>query len=91
MADSIGEIEAMIQDHHKVTPSRVNPQSLVESFRQADWIDVSLGLRTFGLSRRFIATVCETFPNAGFHRRLVQLTIHRFWGHPLTPLPMVKW
>ena len=91
MADWIAEIEAMILDHHRVTTSREDPRSLVESFRRADWIDVSLGLRRFGLSRRFIATVCETFPNAGFHRRLVQLTIHRFWRHPLTPLPMVKW
>src|SRR5712664_4512657 len=37
MADWIPEIEAMIVDHHKVTPSRENPQSLVESFRRADW------------------------------------------------------
>ena len=91
MADWIPEIEAMIVDHHKVTPSRANPQLLVESFRRADWIDVSRGLRRFGLPRTFIATVATTWPNAGFHRRLVQLTIDCFWKHPLTPLPMVKW
>jgi hypothetical protein len=91
MADWIPEIEAMIIDHHKLTPSRANPQSLVEPFRRADWIDVSRGLRRFGLPRRFIAAVAATWPNAGFHRRLVQLTIDRFWKHPLTPLPMVKW
>src|SRR5215469_16634767 len=45
MADWIPEIEAMIVDHHKVTPSRADPQSLVESFRRADWIDVSRGLQ----------------------------------------------
>ena len=44
MADWIPEIEAMIVDHHKVTPSRAHPQSLVESFRRADWIDVTRGL-----------------------------------------------
>src|SRR5689334_23625168 len=49
MADCIPEIEAMIVDHHKITPSRANPQSLVESFRRADWIDVSRGVRRFGL------------------------------------------
>jgi HD domain len=91
MADWIPEIEAMIVNHHKVTPSRANPESLVESFRRADWIDVSRGLRRFGLPRTFIAAVAATWPNAGFHRRLVQLTIHRFWRHPLSPLPMVKW
>jgi hypothetical protein len=91
MPDWIPEVEAMIVDHHKITSSRANPQSLVESFRRADWIDVSGGLRTFGLPRAFIAAVAATWPNAGFHRRLVQLTIDRFWKHPLTPLPMVKW
>jgi len=91
MADWIPEIEAMIVDHHKVTPSRANPQLLVESFRRADWIDVTRGLRKFGLPRTFIAAVFARWPNAGFHRRLVELTIDRFRKHPLTPLPMVKW
>ncbi|HEX9382618.1 MAG TPA: HD domain-containing protein [Gemmatimonadaceae bacterium] len=91
LAEWIPEIEAMIVDHHKVTPSHANPQPLVESFRRADWIDVSRGLRRFGLPRTFIAAVATTWPSAGFHRRLVQLTIDRFWKHPLTPLPMVKW
>ena len=105
MADWIPEIEAIIVDHHKVTSSRPDPhpsttargalsgvegQSLVESFRRADWIDVTCGLRRFGLPRPFIAAVRATWPNAGFHRRLVQLTIDRFLRHPLTPLPMVK-
>jgi HD domain len=91
MADWIPEIEAMIVNHHKITPSRANPQSLVESFRRADWIDVTRGLRRFGLPRTFIAAVDAAWPNAGFHRRLAQLTIDRFLKHPLTPLPMVKW
>jgi hypothetical protein len=91
MADWIPEIDAMIGDHHKVTPSRANPQWLVESFRRADWIDVSRGLRRFGLPHTFITAVTTTWPSAGFHRRLVQLTIDRFWKHPLNPLPMVKW
>lgn len=106
MADWIPEIVMMIADHHKVTPSRADlhrstlargalsggeGQSLVESFRRADWIDVSRGLRRFGLPRRLIAEIDATWPNTGFHRRLVELTIHRFWRHPLSPLPMVKW
>jgi hypothetical protein len=91
MADWIPEIEAMIVDHHKVTSSRTDQHSLVESFRRADWIDVSLGLRRFGLSRTFVAAVRTTWPDAGFHRRLVELTLDRWWKHPLNPLPMVKW
>ena len=90
-ADWIPEIEAMIEDHHKVTASGANPELLVESFRRADWIDVTRGLRRFGLPGSFIAGVAATWPDAGFHRRLVQLTIDRWWKHPLNPLPMVKW
>ena len=91
MADWIPDIEAMIVDHHKVTASHANAQSLVEAFRRADWIDVTRGVRRFGLPRTFIAAVDAAWPNAGFHRRLVHLTIDRLLKHPLTPLPMVKW
>src|SRR5882762_5623667 len=60
MAEWIPEVEAMIVDHHKVTTSRANPQLLVESFRRADWIDVTRGLRRFGLPRTFLAGVAAT-------------------------------
>ena len=69
----------------------VEGQSLVEPFRRADWIDVTRGVRRFGLPRMFVAAVAATWPSAGFHRRLVELTIDRWWKHPLNPLPMVKW
>ena len=88
--DWIPEIEAMIVNHHKITSSRLHPTSLVEPFRRADWIDVSRGLRTFGVQRSFIASVFTAWPDAGFHRRLVALTADRFLKHPLTPLPMVR-
>jgi len=84
------EIEGMIADHHKVTQSTAGPDSLVEAFRQADWIDVTGGLRRFGVPRPFIASLFATWPDAGFHWRLVTLTLDRFRSHPLTPLPMVK-
>jgi hypothetical protein len=86
----ISEIEAMISDHHKITPSQADHDSLVEPFRRADWIDVTRGLRTFGLPRPLIRSVFAGWPDAGFHWRLVQLTLERFSKHPLTPLPMVK-
>lgn len=89
-ADWVSEIEAMIVNHHKVTSTRRNRTSLVESFRRADWIDVSRGLRTFGLPRRFITSVFTEWPNGGFHWRLLELTADRFLKHPLNPLPMVR-
>ena len=84
------EIERMIADHHKITPSTADPGSLIEPFRRADWIDVTRGLRGFGIPRPFVARLFATWPSAGFHRRLVTLTLDRFRSHPLTPLPMVR-
>ena len=85
-----GEISSMIREHHKVT-SAGDEGSLVEVFRRADWIDVSLGLRRFGVSRAFVREVRRAFPNCGFHRRLVALTLERLRSHPLSPLPMFRW
>ncbi|WP_236848255.1 HD domain-containing protein [Chlorobaculum limnaeum] len=85
------EIETMIDQHHKVTPWSCNPGWFVEPFRQADWIDVTLGARNFGLPRRFILEIQRRYPNAGFHLALVRLTIGRLKEHPKDPLPMVRW
>jgi hypothetical protein len=84
------EIEGMIANHHKITPSTAAPESLVEAFRRADWIDVTRGRRGFGIPRPFVARLFATWPSAGFHWRLVTLTLNRFRSHPLTPLPMVR-
>jgi len=89
-ANWIPEVEAMIVNHHKITRARADGGSLVEAFRRADWIDVSRGFRQFGLARNFIESLFTNWPSAGFHWRLVELTVDRFRQHPLTPLPMVK-
>src|SRR5262245_41680057 len=88
--DWIAEIERMIADPHMITPSSASPDSLVEPFRRADWIDVTCGLRTFGVPRPFIHSVIARWPSTGFHWRLVTLTLDRLRTHPLSPLPMVK-
>jgi hypothetical protein len=88
--DWTDEIEKMIAYHHKITASTVEPDSLIETFRRADWIDVTLGWRRFGIPRPFVARLFATWPDAGFHWRLVTLTLDRFRRHPLTPLPMVR-
>jgi len=68
-----GEIELMIDQHHKITRARDGRYPLVEVFRKADWIDVSMGLRAFGLSKSDVQSVLEGFPNMGFHKRLLAL------------------
>jgi hypothetical protein len=88
--DWTAEVAQMIADHHKITSSTADPSSLAETFRRADWIDVTGGLRAFGIPRRLVSRLYATWPDAGFHWRLVTLTLERFRHHPLTPLPMVK-
>jgi len=85
------EIEAMIEEHHKVTPWTSNPAWFVEPFRKADWIDVTLGVRNFGLERRFILEIQRRYPNARFHPALARLTFERMKTQPKDPLPMMKW
>jgi hypothetical protein len=84
------EIEAMIEQHHKLRSYKANPDWLVEPFRKADWIDVSRGWLTFGLPSAFVAEVLSKFPNAGFHKRLIDLTWQRIKTHPFSPLPMMR-
>jgi len=85
------EIEAMILDHHKLTPVRVAPSPLVELFRRGDLVDFSLGLVRFGLSKAFIREIVTELPNTGFHRTLVRMTVAWVPRHPLNPAPMFKW
>ena len=85
------EIAAMIAEHHKITACAPHRTALVEAFRQADWIDVSAGLLRHGLPRSFIREVQAAFPDAGFHLRLLQLSLRRALRHPLSPLPMMRW
>jgi len=85
------EIDLMIEQHHKLRPYIDGRYPLVERFRQGDLVDFSLGLITCGVQRDYIQQVQQCFPNAGFHRRLVQLTLGWFPSHPTNPLPVLKW
>jgi hypothetical protein len=84
------EIDAMIDNHHKMRPYRGRHAWIVEPFRRADWIDVSRGRLRFELPAQYVRDVLAEIPNAGFHRRLAALTLHRARVHPFNPLPMVK-
>ena len=80
----------MIFEHHKMSPYRGDARWLVEPFRRADWVDVSRGLITFGLSRGLVREIFTRWPSEGFHKRLVQLELTRLRTHPWNPLPMMR-
>ena len=83
------DVTLMIDNHHKIRP--YHPNALVEGFRKADWLDVSLGVIPFGLNREFIRTIQHEYPDAGFHLRLIQLSLANTLKHPLRPLPIFRW
>ncbi|MBN8885777.1 MAG: hypothetical protein J0I77_08665 [Rudaea sp.] len=85
------EIERMIDLHHKLRRVRDDASPLVEAFRKADLVDFSLGVVRFGLPGSYIGELKAAFPNAGFHKRLVQLAGGWFRQHPLSAPPFLKW
>ena len=82
-----GDVESMIAQHHKLTR---HGDGLVEAFRRSDLTDVSLGLVKFGLPAAYVREIRSRYPNAGFHKRLLQLAGGWWVRHPLHPLPMLK-
>jgi len=81
----------MIGMHHKLRKYRDQRFPLVEVFRRGDLADFSLGLLRGGVPSGYFKSVTRRFPNAGFHKRLVQLELAWLVRHPLRPLPVVKW
>jgi len=84
------EITTMILEHHKISPYRGRADWLVEPFRRADWIDVTVGLRSFGVPGTRMQALRRQWPDAGFHMFLVRQTLKRLQTHPWSPLPMVR-
>jgi hypothetical protein len=89
-ADWTPEITEMIRQHHKIRRYRDAHFPLVEPFRRADWADVTFGLIASGPSRRFLRDLYAIWPDAGFHLKLVRLSLRQFVTHPLNPLPMFR-
>lgn len=87
----IPEVSLMIEMHHRVRSCEGCGFPLVEIFRRADIADFSLGAIPMGHSADLIARLKAAFPNAGFHRRLLQLSAQRALRHPLNLLPMFRW
>ena len=91
LAHWIPEITLMIDTHHKIRKHHDARFPLVEVFRRGDWVDVSMGLLRYGLPKAYVQSVKERFPDAGFHKWLVQLAGGWFSKHPFNPLPVLKW
>ena len=87
----LADVMPMIAFHHQVTAHHDDARPLIEIFRRADLVDVSLGLVRFGLPRSFVSRVRAQFPNAGFHQRLLRLAATGLFTQPLRPLPFFKW
>lgn len=84
-------VQTMIIEHHRVRPLPDLDMPLAEAFRKADWTDVTLGIRRFGLRWAEYRRMQRAFPDAGFHRRLLELVRDRLREAPLSPLPMLRW
>ena len=87
-SDTIPEIEMMINEHHKLT--RIKSSAIAEIFRQADLVDLSLGLIRCGRKSKDIRMIRNSFPNKGFHFNLLILFLKNLLKNPLNPLPMYK-
>lgn len=66
--------------HHKVTAFEGPHADVVNAVRKADWIDVSMGVVSHGVSRDNIAKVNVALPKRGFHSALLaaSLRLHGF-------------
>lgn len=89
-SDWTDEISTMIYWHHKIKAYRGDFEKTAETFRKADWIDVSLGLLSYGGDKKAMAMYRNQFPNRGFHFFLVKQTAKNFLKHPLNPIPVLK-
>jgi hypothetical protein len=85
------EVDLMIGEHHRLRTYHNQRYPLVEVFRQGDLIDLSWGFVRFGLPGSLVKSVKSRFPDAGFHKRLVELELGWLRSHPLRPVPVLKW
>jgi hypothetical protein len=86
----VEEISEMISWHHKMSPYQGEYAQTVEVFRKADWMDVSLGLLSFGVDKKQLKQNRQKLPNLGFHLFLIKGVSKYGFKHPFNPLPMFK-
>lgn len=86
----IEEISLMIYWHHKISSYQGKYEHTVETFRKADWTDVTLGILTFGADRKVVGRNRKLLGNNGFHVFLIKKIFQNLLKKPLKPLPMFK-
>lgn len=89
-SDWVLEISTMISMHHKISTYTGQFALPTETFRKADWIDVSYGLIKFGVHYKKIQNLTKQYPTKGFHRFLIKKSWHNLLLNPFNPLPMFK-
>lgn len=82
-----GQLHAMVTEHHRL---RAVGDRVVETFRRADLVDVSRGLLRRGIARSSVRATVERLPYNGFHRFLARGLSRHALGHPLRPMPMMR-
>ncbi len=90
LEDRQDEIDRMIENHHLVRAYAPNLNDPVESFRRADWADLSGGVLSLGLDRELLRCVRISFPSLGFHCGLARRVLRRVLTNPRNPLPMLR-
>jgi uncharacterized membrane protein len=86
----IEEITLIIDMHHKLSVYTGKFADNVEAFRKADLIDLTKGLKRFGLSKDLLAENYMEFPMGSFRKIIVSNFFQNLWKHPSRPLPMFK-
>jgi hypothetical protein len=86
----IKEISLLIDNHHKISDFKGEFQETTNTFRKADWMDVTNGLKAFNFSKKEYKNLKKEFSNKGFHLFLTKQWLKWFLKHPLNSLPMFK-
>jgi hypothetical protein len=87
-------MDKMIEYHHKILEYSRQDETkfkMVERLRQADWIDLTLGIRTFHLDQSDIKALRQDFPHEGFYWILVKGQVNWLKSHWRNPFPYLRW
>jgi hypothetical protein len=83
---NVSLVANIIHWHHKALPFRGDDALIVNAARKADWIDVTKGWISSGISRKEVAAVRAAIPSLGFHEVLMRLAKDLRHGNRLSGL-----